>query len=541
MNVDIRLRLDVFDHPKVKKLRRRLGAEAVEALLQLWLWAAVRRSSGRLKGLDAEDVELAARWNGAEGAFVRELCALRLLDEEDGTFVIHDWVEHQGYASQAEERSRRAKAAAQARWHGDDCDNQLNLLDGCGNDAQAMLEQCPSMQAASLSIAPVTGNRKPGTSNRRPEEKQKAEGESQKAGLAKPRAQQGRAAGPAEPAACTVRAAHAEAAHSAVRAIPSAPAAFAPAASATRAEATAKPLVLDGTGASCEPRVPASPASATSAPLSRTESAPAASSAPLPTSAGGKRSRRTFVPPQASEVFDYCQRNGFSIDAAYFVDYYSAKGWTLGGGQPVRDWQAVLRLWARRDRERAALPARVRGVPRSRGAAPPYIEVEPVGAAGSADIAGGFGVAGSSGATGGEVAWAGGTDSFAVGASGGNGDSTYPVSAAYGASLPTEGSGSSAYPAPGSALPVSGSAYPARGSANLAPGSVFPAPTRHASGAPYPSSGAASSAFSASGVARGMGAFRANSVHQAQLQERDLMARMLLAEARDAKVNHART
>ena len=34
MNTDIRLKLDIFEHPKVKKLSRRLGAEAVLSLLR---------------------------------------------------------------------------------------------------------------------------------------------------------------------------------------------------------------------------------------------------------------------------------------------------------------------------------------------------------------------------------------------------------------------------------------------------------------------------------------------------------------------------
>ena len=40
MNIDIRLKLDLFEHPKLQKLRRRLGAEGVLSLLRLWLWAS---------------------------------------------------------------------------------------------------------------------------------------------------------------------------------------------------------------------------------------------------------------------------------------------------------------------------------------------------------------------------------------------------------------------------------------------------------------------------------------------------------------------
>lgn len=125
MNTDIRLKLDIFEHPKVKKLSRRLGAEAVLSLLRLWLWAAANRPDGVLAAMDAEDVELAADWNGAEGALTAALTELRLLDvREEGvragaapTYVIHDWRAHQAWASAAEDRSKAARRAAQMRWN----------------------------------------------------------------------------------------------------------------------------------------------------------------------------------------------------------------------------------------------------------------------------------------------------------------------------------------------------------------------------------------------------------------------------------------
>ncbi|WP_446425600.1 hypothetical protein [Mailhella sp.] len=134
MNTDIRLKLDIFEHPKVKKLSRRLGAEAVLSLLRLWLWAAANRPDGVLAAMDAEDVELAADWNGTEGALVAALTELRLLDvheagaREGGAqgaaragaaalYVIHDWRAHQAWASAAEDRSKAARRAAQMRWN----------------------------------------------------------------------------------------------------------------------------------------------------------------------------------------------------------------------------------------------------------------------------------------------------------------------------------------------------------------------------------------------------------------------------------------
>lgn len=119
MNIDIRLSLDFFDHPKSKKLKKRLGLEGVMALLKLWAWTARNRPGGMLTGLDVEAVELAADWDGEDGTFVSTLLDLRLLDDADGTFAIHDWEDHQAYASKSEERSRRGSAGAAGKWKKD--------------------------------------------------------------------------------------------------------------------------------------------------------------------------------------------------------------------------------------------------------------------------------------------------------------------------------------------------------------------------------------------------------------------------------------
>lgn len=95
MNSDIRVSLQFFSHPKMKRLKKRLGVEAVLALMQLWAWVAANRPNGVMSGLDAEDVELAADWDGEEGVFVSTLRELRLLDATEEGFAVHDWEEHQ--------------------------------------------------------------------------------------------------------------------------------------------------------------------------------------------------------------------------------------------------------------------------------------------------------------------------------------------------------------------------------------------------------------------------------------------------------------
>lgn len=163
MNIDIRLKLEFFDHPKTRKLRKRLGTEAVVCLIRLWMWTAGNRPGGRLTGLDAEAVELAAHWDGEDGALVAALCELRLLDERDGEFAVHDWETHQAYASKSEERSSKARRAAAARWGrsrevGDMAEPSVRGWRGVERD------DARSMPAACERQCP--GNREPETGNR---------------------------------------------------------------------------------------------------------------------------------------------------------------------------------------------------------------------------------------------------------------------------------------------------------------------------------------------------------------------------------------
>ncbi len=50
--------------------------------------------------------------------------------------------------------------------------------------------------------------------------------------------------------------------------------------------------------------------------------------------------------PSVAEVQDYCEKFGFHVDADEFVSVYSETGWTYRG-EPIRDWRALVRGWAR--------------------------------------------------------------------------------------------------------------------------------------------------------------------------------------------------
>ena len=150
MNTDIRLSVEFFNHPKTVKLQRRLGLEAVICLQKLWLWAAQNRPEGRLSNMDAEDIEIAAKWGGDNGSLCSTLVSLGWIDEANGHYMLHDWEEHNPWQAEAEARSEIARKAAKARWEnagapkphkGKDANSMLKQ---CSSNAQAYMEQCPS-------------------------------------------------------------------------------------------------------------------------------------------------------------------------------------------------------------------------------------------------------------------------------------------------------------------------------------------------------------------------------------------------------------
>lgn len=108
MNTDIRLSVGFWQHPKTRKTAKRLGLEGVRSLQILWLWAAINRPDGNLSGMDWEDIELAADWSGEEQSFF-DFCLGIWIDEAPYGYVLHDWKNHNSWASEADERSDKAR------------------------------------------------------------------------------------------------------------------------------------------------------------------------------------------------------------------------------------------------------------------------------------------------------------------------------------------------------------------------------------------------------------------------------------------------
>ena len=59
---------------------------------------------------------------------------------------------------------------------------------------------------------------------------------------------------------------------------------------------------------------------------------------------------RRFAPPSLEEVTEFVRENGLECDPEAFYDYYQGNGWRVGKNK-MKDWQAAVRSWARREAE----------------------------------------------------------------------------------------------------------------------------------------------------------------------------------------------
>jgi hypothetical protein len=65
---------------------------------------------------------------------------------------------------------------------------------------------------------------------------------------------------------------------------------------------------------------------------------------PVKEKGADKHPHAQSIPPTVEEVLAYCLERKNGIDAAHFVDYYTARGWMVGKTK-MRDWKAAVRTW----------------------------------------------------------------------------------------------------------------------------------------------------------------------------------------------------
>jgi len=141
---DIRLQCGFHNHPKTVKLIRKIGYEGVFCLTKLWCWTAENRPKGNLSGLDVDDIEIAAGWNGEQGKFL-DAIKCGWLDDD---MILNSWEEQQGFIFHSDERKEKARKAAAARW-GSKKNNGTNSMQ------QACSEHATSMPHAQKNHAPT--------------------------------------------------------------------------------------------------------------------------------------------------------------------------------------------------------------------------------------------------------------------------------------------------------------------------------------------------------------------------------------------------
>lgn len=162
MNTDIRVKVTFPNHHKTRKLRRKIGAEGVCALMFLWLFAAENRPDGVLSGMDEDDIAIAAQWDGDARRMLDAMLEVGFLELQAETYVIHDWVENNPWAADAPKRKAKAVAAAQAKWAKRNSikdatsieSDASSIATSIENDATSTNEQCPSSNAPSPSPSP---------------------------------------------------------------------------------------------------------------------------------------------------------------------------------------------------------------------------------------------------------------------------------------------------------------------------------------------------------------------------------------------------
>jgi hypothetical protein len=78
-------------------------------------WGAIAYSSGHQLGGFVPGPALSVVWAGR--AVCDQLVAAGLWEETEGGYMIHDWDDYQPTSGEIAERSKKARAAAMARWH----------------------------------------------------------------------------------------------------------------------------------------------------------------------------------------------------------------------------------------------------------------------------------------------------------------------------------------------------------------------------------------------------------------------------------------
>ena len=73
----------------------------------------------------------------------------------------------------------------------------------------------------------------------------------------------------------------------------------------------------------------------------------------MPAAVRPPRQPQRQIPPTVEEVRAYAAQRGDPFDPEAFMDYYTANGWKVGRN-PMKDWKAAVRTWARKEQAHGA-------------------------------------------------------------------------------------------------------------------------------------------------------------------------------------------
>ena len=115
---DFRIRVGFLDHPKTRRLKRRIGLDAVEVLIRLFEFVtkSPERRDGNLRGLDNEAIADALHYERDADELVKALRECGWIEGRKRAYRIHDWAEINPYVANWQLRSDAARNAARMRW-----------------------------------------------------------------------------------------------------------------------------------------------------------------------------------------------------------------------------------------------------------------------------------------------------------------------------------------------------------------------------------------------------------------------------------------
>lgn len=148
MNIDIRVDTTWRNHKKRWRVYDVAGNDGVQAIQDLWLYAATYcPNDGILRDMDERDIVRAAQYTGGKdiiAILVTEKFLDKIKEGRKTVYQLHNWKLRQGYLCGSNERSKIARNAAKIKWR----KVKEAMLPGCsehaGSNAEKILSNAPS-------------------------------------------------------------------------------------------------------------------------------------------------------------------------------------------------------------------------------------------------------------------------------------------------------------------------------------------------------------------------------------------------------------